>query len=145
MSRSVQCLGGRYGTDFDARRWWSLSAMGTLGLCTSLGTHVFAARIVLEELQTNRTHQLVTWILYVPCLVLALVSLLMASTTNPGAVPLGARPLTVVRPSSSIESRKAVRRCQKCQDNYKPPRAHHDSVTGRCIVKFDHYCPWVSV
>ena len=26
----------------------------------------------------------------------------------------------------------------------KPPRAHHDSVTGRCIVKLDHYCPWVS-
>ena len=20
---------------------------------------------------------------------------------------------------------------------------HHNRVTGRCIVKFDHYCPWV--
>ena len=38
---------------------------------------------------------------------------------------------------------KAVRRCRKCNDNFKPPRAHHDSVTGRCIVKMDHYCPWI--
>lgn len=39
-------------------------------------------------------------------------------------------------------ARRSIRRCHKCQDNYKPPRAHHDSVTGRCIVKFDHFCPW---
>eukprot|EP00521_Asterionellopsis_glacialis_P009166 CAMPEP_0195285746 /NCGR_PEP_ID=MMETSP0707-20130614/3472_1 /TAXON_ID=33640 /ORGANISM="Asterionellopsis glacialis, Strain CCMP134" /LENGTH=322 /DNA_ID=CAMNT_0040345289 /DNA_START=139 /DNA_END=1107 /DNA_ORIENTATION=+ len=32
--------------------------------------------------------------------------------------------------------------CASCK-SYKPPRAHHDSVTGRCIVKFDHFCPWV--
>ena len=40
-------------------------------------------------------------------------------------------------------SRRGIRRCRKCDDNYKPPRAHHDSVTGRCIVKMDHFCPWV--
>jgi hypothetical protein len=34
---------------------------------------------------------------------------------------------------------RAIRRCHKCNDNFKAPRAHHDSVTGRCIVKFDHY------
>ena len=38
---------------------------------------------------------------------------------------------------------RGVRRCKKCNGNFKPPRAHHDSVTGRCIVKLDHYCPWV--
>jgi len=38
---------------------------------------------------------------------------------------------------------RGVRRCRKCKDNFKPPRAHHDSVTGRCIVKLDHFCPWV--
>jgi len=78
---------------------------------------------------------------------------------------LGARPLTVVRRSASelsngssnsasggadgglsspsTKPRRAMRRCHKCNDNYKPPRAHHDSVTGRCVVKFDHFCPWV--
>lgn len=42
-----------------------------------------------------------------------------------------------------VERRRGVRRCRKCGNNYKPPRAHHDSVTGRCISKFDHFCPWV--
>ena len=26
---------------------------------------------------------------------------------------------------------------------WKPPRTHHDSVTGRCVLKFDHYCVWI--
>lgn len=42
-----------------------------------------------------------------------------------------------------LRRRRGVRRCRKCHDNYKPARAHHDSVTGRCIVKMDHFCPWV--
>ena len=27
---------------------------------------------------------------------------------------------------------------------YKPPRSHHSSVSGRCITKLDHFCPWVN-
>jgi palmitoyltransferase len=26
---------------------------------------------------------------------------------------------------------------------YKPPRSHFDSVTGRLVLNFDHFCPWV--
>lgn len=26
---------------------------------------------------------------------------------------------------------------------WKPERAHHDSVTGRCVLKMDHYCVWL--
>ena len=76
----------------------------------------------------------------------------MAATTDPGAVPMGARPIPVnmVAESESVVTerdpnrgglrrRRGIRRCRKCNDNYKPPRAHHDSVTGRCVVKMDHY------
>ena len=67
---------------------------------------------------------------------------------------MGARPLVTVRLASSATGdgstgavsngrTRALRRCPKCNDNFKPGRAHHDSVTGRCVVKFDHYCPWV--
>jgi len=80
--------------------------------------------------------------MYFPFTILSIWSLYMAWRTDPGAVPMGARPLTKV---GSIEEQplRSIRRCHKCNDNFKPARAHHDSVTGRCIVKFDHFCPWV--
>lgn len=84
---------------------------------------------------------------------MALASLFMAWSTNPGAVPIGARPLPELRTNNDGEDEendlaplkakklrgRGIRRCNKCNGNYKPPRAHHDSVTGRCIVKMDHF------
>jgi len=32
--------------------------------------------------------------------------------------------------------------CSHCA-NWKPDRAHHCSTSGRCILKMDHFCPWV--
>ncbi|PVH86213.1 zf-DHHC-domain-containing protein [Cadophora sp. DSE1049] len=32
--------------------------------------------------------------------------------------------------------------CSYCA-NWKPDRAHHCSTSGRCILKMDHFCPWV--
>jgi hypothetical protein len=88
---------------------------------------------------------------YCPAAAMALISLCVAWTTDPGAVPMGARPVEVspvvveegeTEPSSGpgatsspTRTTRGIRRCRKCGDNYKPPRAHHDSVTGRCIVK----------
>lgn len=32
--------------------------------------------------------------------------------------------------------------CGFCH-NWKPDRAHHCSEVGRCVARFDHFCPWV--
>lgn len=32
--------------------------------------------------------------------------------------------------------------CSSCQ-NWKPDRAHHSGELNRCVLKMDHYCPWV--
>jgi len=32
--------------------------------------------------------------------------------------------------------------CSECA-NWKPDRAHHSRDVGRCVRKFDHFCPWV--
>jgi hypothetical protein len=45
----------------------------------------------------------------------------------------------------SIDKRdpRRPRYCKHCQA-WKPERSHHCSVKGRCILKMDHYCIWVS-
>lgn len=32
--------------------------------------------------------------------------------------------------------------CGTCS-NYKPDRTHHCSDAGKCVMKLDHFCPWV--
>mmetsp|Transcript_1920 Transcript_1920/g.3790 ORF Transcript_1920/g.3790 Transcript_1920/m.3790 type:complete len:436 (+) Transcript_1920:376-1683(+) len=157
-------LCGAVGTSFHAKQWLSLDACGLFGVSFSWFVHFYAlivcgALLISDSLVATSIY----FALYVPTSFLAMASLYRAWTTNPGAVPMGARPLTLVRrastqslsgnksgdnnktttPGEPPRRRRAVRRCHKCEDNYKPPRAHHDSVTGRCIVKFDHFCPWV--
>lgn len=39
-------------------------------------------------------------------------------------------------------SHSKVRFCRKC-NQLKPPRCHHCSVCGRCVLKMDHHCVWV--
>jgi palmitoyltransferase len=39
--------------------------------------------------------------------------------------------------------RKYRKFCKRCRA-FKPIRAHHCSICGRCIIKMDHHCPWVN-
>lgn len=160
MSRS-DCLNATFGTTFKAKRWLSLDGCGVICIILSFSLHIYAlVQLATRLIRYNATAQILFGSLYVPSFILAVASLFMAWMTNPGAVPLGARPLNVLDPDLEsaqegftrdvttgevirLNMPRGIRRCHKCNDNYKPTRAHHDSVTGRCIVKMDHYCPWV--
>ena len=68
---------------------------------------------------------------------------------NPGKI-LGEREIVVNRkPSVQIKRIQNIvpgvhyKYCKKCRC-IKPPRTHHDSVTGKCIFEMDHYCPWMN-
>ena len=153
---------GSVGTDFHAQHWLSFDPCGLLCLSFSYALHLFALFASGFTLISHHlAAQLLYGTLYVPLACMSLWSLFAACTTNPGAVPMGARPLAsnsnlgipggeddsiIVERDyerGGLRRRRGIRRCAKCNDNYKPARAHHDSVTGRCVVKFDHYCPWV--
>ena len=42
-----------------------------------------------------------------------------------------------------IEPAVSYRWCRHCKC-IKPPRAHHDSITGTCVLDMDHFCPWMN-
>lgn len=35
-----------------------------------------------------------------------------------------------------------VNPCFKCHQ-YKPPRCHHCRICRRCVLRYDHHCPWI--
>jgi DHHC palmitoyltransferase len=94
---------------------------------------------------------------------MAIASHFYAMTTDPGAVPPDAKPLSLhggtdddsaetglsVRPQEMqslmdpLPTPPGVKRlCRRCK-TFKPQRAHHCSVCQRCIIKMDHHCPYV--
>jgi len=138
--------GAKRGTSFEAQKWLSLDPCGLIGVTLSFSVHIFAFGVITRYLIADSLiANGIFLIFYFPAFLLALSSLYMAWTTDPGSVPMGARPLVTVNVAGNPNTKRtrALRRCPKCGENYKPGRAHHDSMTGRCIVKFDHFCPWV--
>ena len=55
-----------------------------------------------------------------------------------------ARALGVIVTESKQRTRGGkYRYCRTCRA-FKPDRAHHSSAIGRCVLRFDHFCPWVN-
>ncbi|KAK6141002.1 hypothetical protein DH2020_025252 [Rehmannia glutinosa] len=91
-------------------------------------------------------------ILFHSLLMMLLWSYFSVVFTDPGCVPPSWRPavdeesgdtdpLTMTEFPADSENRR-IRYCRKC-NQLKPPRCHHCSVCGRCILKMDHHCVWV--
>ncbi|KAF6156851.1 hypothetical protein GIB67_012380 [Kingdonia uniflora] len=88
-------------------------------------------------------------VLFHALLVMLLWSYGTVVLTDPGGVPMNWRPVMdeergesdpLTELDDSVNPR--VRVCRKC-NQLKPPRCHHCSVCGRCILKMDHHCVWV--
>ncbi|XP_051147983.1 probable protein S-acyltransferase 14 isoform X2 [Andrographis paniculata] len=85
-------------------------------------------------------------------LVMLLWSYFSVVFTDPGSVPPNWRPEMDEERADAVpltgsefpvdSDNGAVRFCRKC-NQFKPPRCHHCSVCGRCILKMDHHCVWV--
>ncbi|KAG8659380.1 probable protein S-acyltransferase 14 isoform X1 [Manihot esculenta] len=106
----------------------------------------------------------VVLLLFHSLLVMLLWSYFTTVLTDPGGVPPNWRPsideergdadpligsehsgsnVRLNQPSVlSDPANEGMRFCRKC-NQFKPPRCHHCSVCGRCILKMDHHCVWV--
>ncbi|KAJ6807484.1 putative protein S-acyltransferase 14 [Iris pallida] len=107
---------------------------------------------------------LVVLFLFHALLVMLLWCYFSVVLTDPGSVPPNWRPaideengeaisltgsdfnnpiLSIQQSSSLADSGNLrIRYCRKC-NQLKPPRCHHCSVCGRCVLKMDHHCVWV--
>eukprot|EP00440_Ansanella_granifera_P068104 gb/GFBE01073881.1/.p1 GENE.gb/GFBE01073881.1/~~gb/GFBE01073881.1/.p1 ORF type:complete len:397 (+),score=73.56 gb/GFBE01073881.1/:1-1191(+) len=81
---------------------------------------------------------------------LALWAYLKAYSTDPGKVPKSwhdfvreVGPALPVVPSSAKWSPGKATYCRKCSMP-RPERAHHCNVSGFCVLRMDHYCPWIN-
>ncbi|XP_070194296.1 palmitoyltransferase ZDHHC21-like [Littorina saxatilis] len=67
--------------------------------------------------------------------ILCLLSLLKASLTNPGRIPL-------ITEDSNIDTSDWTF-CRNC-NRQRPKRAHHCRRCGQCVMRMDHHCPWIN-
>lgn len=94
-------------------------------------------------------------ILFHGLLVMLIWSYFVAVLTDPGSVPPNWRPVldeesgeidalngSEFSALQSDQSNQDIRFCRKCTQ-LKPPRCHHCSVCGRCVLKMDHHCVWI--
>ena len=142
-----------FGTSADARVWLCLDCCGLVCAMCSQAIILFSVCAVGSDVWSHGAGALTPAVhlpLFVAVGALASGSHLRAMLSDPGAVPKCAAPLArdgerarLAASAASGYRTRAKGWCHRCA-SYKPPRAHHDSVTNRCIVKMDHYCPWTN-
>eukprot|EP00913_Durusdinium_trenchii_P014459 g13563.t1 len=81
---------------------------------------------------------------------MALVAYIRSFATGPGKVPFSwhefvreVGPALPVVPSTARWAPGKATFCRKCSIP-RPERAHHCNVSGFCVLRMDHYCPWIN-
>ncbi|CAE8596777.1 unnamed protein product, partial [Polarella glacialis] len=82
--------------------------------------------------------------------ILALWAYIRAYCSDPGVVPTSwhdfvrsVGPALPVVPSAARWNPGKASYCRKCTMP-RPERAHHCNVSGVCVLRMDHYCPWIN-
>ncbi|XP_048588395.1 palmitoyltransferase ZDHHC3 [Nematostella vectensis] len=113
-------------------------------LCVIYADYCIVEHVIIPTLSDSLWGTLHVIIFNVLALLL-LISHSRASYSDPGVVPLPTTSLDFSEinkaHSEKPQSNTEWTACTRCEA-YRPPRAHHCRICGRCIKKMDHHCPW---
>jgi len=124
-------------TDEDADVWLNRrDQAGLVMACITLSLLIFSCFVVIYIVSVGEWAE-VHAVMFIFLVAMAVISHLQVMFSDPGTVPRNAQPLTRSDPSQPETI------CGRC-DAYKPTRAHHCRICGRCIVRMDHHCPWMN-
>ena len=115
---SVQCINVEeanktrprcLGTGFEARRWLSTDPCGLLCASIVVLLHTFSWGVIFDSLLgSSVASKVIFYVFYSPLAVTALYCQFLTWTTDPGSVPMGAKPYEVKREDQSTASAKST-------------------------------------
>jgi palmitoyltransferase len=76
-------------------------------------------------------------LIHLALFLLSFTSYYRSSTTDAGPITISKVPEPEL---SSILSKT----CSKCNNKWKPPRAHHCRTCKKCVFRMDHHCVWIN-
>eukprot|EP01147_Barroeca_monosierra_P008532 gene8532-979_t len=123
--------------------WLNIDCCGLFTAVVTYNLMLLGAIGALQLLDLQRISDVVLFFILLSFLFLAGISHMRCMLTDPGAVtPLPKEISLEEIPPGEFRLRNGeyVSTCRKCH-TYKPERAHHCSVCGRCIRNMDHHCP----
>jgi hypothetical protein len=125
--------------------WWRRALWALPGVfvfcCYTLTSYPIVRHLLVPWVRASRTTGLVVGATYASLLVAVLYCWLRLAlgVAEPGWVP----DAWLRRAAKGQISRRDYTYCHKCEAP-RPLRAHHCGTAGRCVLAFDHRCPWTS-
>jgi hypothetical protein len=129
---------------FNTAPQWSIERiagllMHPLVLFLILGTYyVIFIVTLLPQAAEQPTRTVLLSLLYNVLVLMSLLCYWRCVLTNPGAIPP-----SFAHRDAEPDGTTPFAICRTCRVP-KPPRSHHCSMCGMCVLKQDHHCPWIN-
>eukprot|EP00930_Biecheleria_cincta_P036330 TRINITY_DN24922_c0_g1_i1.p1 TRINITY_DN24922_c0_g1~~TRINITY_DN24922_c0_g1_i1.p1 ORF type:complete len:437 (+),score=60.38 TRINITY_DN24922_c0_g1_i1:38-1348(+) len=129
---------------------FKLLTLSVVGIVPTFGAFIALPRL-LEMMEAGIALSCFHWTITIWIIIQVMYNFAMSQFTDPGRTTnykptyeTTGQYMLAPEVDSEDESTRiwyAPNYCSKCQ-HWKPPRAHHCGMCGRCVLRMDHHCPF---